>query len=547
MDTSKYKALYLQETDEHLSGIEKGLLAMEAEGAGPSMEAAVDDLFRHYHSIKGMSASMGYEPLAKLAHAQENLLDLVRSKKLPLSIRITTALFKCFDAMRELYSMIESDKALNVDIDPYLEVLKSAARPGATEPVSMKSPAPATETRAQTAPELKISHLMKVEGKTFDDLLSTVGDLLMNLSTFKALSSMSRSIEFKDGVHSLGKSIAALQSNILSARMLPVSDLTEALPRLVRDMARKNGKEVALKLEGTALQLDRAILEDLGSPLVHTIRNAIDHGIETPEQRVKAGKPSTGTITISAHAVKDRAVISVADDGRGVDIGRIKEKVRAMGASIRKLDALSDKEALMLICLPGLSGADKVTDTSGRGVGMDVVKAVVDGLGGALDIESTPGVGTTVRMELPRSSSIIKALMLLVDKELFLAPLSKIEKIIEVEASEIAGGTVEHEGSSVPVAALADILGMEPGPPRETYTVVITETGSTPHRRDEPEPEKRFVGLKVDDFGVELDAYIKPLTPPISRLWGVSGIMVMGNGRPVFLLDIAQIVSRAIA
>ncbi|MBI4948986.1 MAG: chemotaxis protein CheW [Deltaproteobacteria bacterium] len=534
MDTSKYKALYLQETNTHLSGIEAGLLDLEK---GSLSE--VDNLFRHYHSIKGMSASMGYEPLKVLSHAEEDLLDRIRSKSLAPAPEIITTLFECLDTLKALVRLVEEDKPLDLDVSPLISRVRALSE-GKQTPVPAQAPHETpVSAQAQAAPagaELRISNVMKVEGRVFDELLTTVGDLFMALSSFKELSQRSRSIELKDGVHLLGKSVNALHKNILSARMLPIRDLTESLPRVVRDISGKAGKDVGLKIEGTEISLDRSILEDLGSPLVHIIRNAVDHGIETPSVRESAGKPRAGTITLSAYARRDRAVIEISDDGRGIDPEKIKMKAVEKGADPRKVAAMTRKESLMLVCLPGLTSAETVTETSGRGVGMDIVKAVVEGLGGALEIESEPGKGTTIRMELPRTTSIVKTLLVTAGSEQFLFPITKIERVIELSGE--APASIEYAGCKVPVVDLALLIGLSVSVPARSSTIVIVE-------REQEGPERGFVGFMVDDFGVELDAYIKPLLPPMSRLWGVAGITIMGDGRPVFLLDIPQILSRA--
>ncbi|MFQ5736701.1 MAG: chemotaxis protein CheA [Thermodesulfobacteriota bacterium] len=559
MDTSKYKALYLQEAGEHLSGIEEGLLALEKD---PAESSVIDNLFRHYHSIKGMSASMGYDPIQKLAHRQEDLLDRVRRKKLALTADMLSTLFACLDGLKDLIGMVERDAPLDVDINPFLAKIKDAITGGrdgsqrqACPPSSAAPPspprtaappappAPAAERAAGEDALLKLPHVMKVEGKVFDDLLTSVGDMFMVLSLFKGRSHESRDIDFKDGVHMLGKSINTLHSNILSARMLPVDDLIAGLPRVVRDIAMKSGKEVSLHTEGTDISLDRAILESLGSPLVHMIRNAVDHGIESPEQRQAAGKPRSATITIRAYDSKDRAVIEVTDDGRGIDTEKIRARAIAHGVPQKKVRAMTDREACMLVCLPGVSSSDSVTDISGRGVGMDVVKAAIESLGGSLRIRSALGKGTAMILELPKTTSIVKALLVAVCGEHFLLPLSRIERVIEVESYQLYGTTYSVDGTDVPVTPLGPLLGMKEGPERTAYTLIVVEAHS--EAAAGAAGKRRLIALKADDFGAEMDAYIKPLLPPFTKLWGVSGIAIMGDGRPVFMLDLPQIISRA--
>jgi len=529
MDTSKYKALYLQEANEHLSGIEKGLLALEKGEDNPS---PVENLFRHYHSIKGMSASMGYEVISRLSHAQEDLLDRVRSKRLTLSGAMLTALFKCTDALKELIKRVEEDKPLTYDVDPLINEIRGL--------IEGRTPAPQSAAPTQ---ELKLSQTMKVDVKIFDGLLASAGDLFMTLSSFKTLTQGLRSIAVKDSIHTLGKSINTLYDNIISARMLPIKDLTEGLPRVVRDISNDTGKTVALKVEGAEISVDRAILENLASPLVHIIRNAVDHGIEPPGKRVEANKPPGGTITINAYIKKNRVIIEVSDDGGGIDREKVIAKAIRMGVPAERIRAMSDEDVLMLVCTPGLSVKEEVTEISGRGVGMDVVKSSVESFGGGLRIESERGLGTKVIMELPRTSSIVKALLVTAGSELFLLPVSRIEQVLEAKSAQLSGGKFKYGGRDIPLISLDKALGMKESSRKDVYTVVIVEGGG---KAEGAVNIENSAAIKVDDFMDEIDAYIKPLLPPISKLWGVSGITVMADGRPVFLLDVRQIISRAL-
>lgn len=534
MDVSKYKALYLQETGEHLSGIESGLLSLEK---NPGDISVLDNLFRHYHSIKGMSASMGYEPMMQLAHAEEDLLDKVRSGRLALSEAVTTILLKCLDAKKALAERVRADEPLEDDITALLHALKAAAE-------GQQAPAPAASNRAAPAEGeqgLRLSSVMKVEGRLFDELLATVGDLFMTLSSFKTLTHGSRSVEFKNGVHQLGKTVNSLHDTIIFARMLPLEDLAAGLPRLVRDLAKETGKEVSLTTEGMDISLDRTILEGLGSPLVHIIRNAVDHGIEQADERKKAGKPLPASINIKAFTKKDRVVIEVSDDGRGIDRERLKAKALTRGISAGKIDNMPDRELLKLICLPGLSTAEAVTAISGRGVGMDVVKDAVESFGGSLEIESKQHLGTRIIMEMPRTSSITKALLVDTNGEQFLVPVSRIEKVIELETQELEAGSYEYAGNSIPVVSLAAALGIKQEP-RQRSTLIVLDAKTA----FESSGEKSLAGLIVDDFSDEIDAYVKPLLPPISKLREASGITVLGDGRPVFLLDVPQIILKAL-
>lgn len=528
MDISKYKGIFLQETNEHLLGIEKQLLELE-KGASDQI---IDSLFRHYHSIKGMSASMGYEPLKRIAHAQEDVLDKIRSKKTAMQAGVPDALLSCLDAMKELARRVEKDEPLEISLEPVIEKLLNAS---AGKAVSI-------DTGGQAG--LRLANVMKVDGRVFDDLLTIVGDLFISLSTFKGIAHASRSIELRDAVHLFGKSVNALHANIISVRMLPIEALTDGLGRVVRDISKACNKEIELKIEGADISLDRSILEGLGSPLVHIIRNAVDHGIEPVEERVAAGKPATGKILVEAAGDKESVTIRITDDGRGIDVQKVKKKALEKGLPLERVQKMSGKEAMMLVCMPGLSSADTVTETSGRGVGMDVVKSSIEALGGKLAIDSAPGKGTAIALELPKTTSIIKAFMVTLGKEIFLIPISKVSKVIEIERENISSGFIDFEGRQVPVVHLDRAIGLQGNGGKDTCTVIITELAFD---KDSAGNDAGLAGVVVDDFGDEMNALIRPLAPPIQKLWGASGITVAGDGRPLFLLDLQQILFKELA
>jgi len=516
MDNSQFKAIFLQETYQRLSGIEKGLLLLEADPKNASAPASIDKLFRHYHSIKGMCASMGYEKMKGFAHAQENLLDDLRKTGKGATGEMVSVLLSSLDVLKEMTRRIEQDLPLD-DMDPssFIKTMKDII-----------SPAGAGGAR-DVAHSIGLPDIMNVNKSVFDELLKITGDLLRIMSGLKPISARLKSIELKELVYGLGKNVERLRSNILSARMVPFDNLTETLPRIVRDVSKKDGKETLLKIEGADLTLDRSILESMADPLVHLIRNAVDHGIETPVERTGANKPGAGTITLSVAGEKDRVVITLTDDGRGIDCERLKGKAREMGMDREKLERLSDEEALMLVCVPGLSLSGSITDVSGRGVGMDIVKNAVEGIGGTLKIQSVPGRGTSVFLELPRSASIIDVLFVRVGAEIMGIPSGRIEKVVEAENAGFAYG-----GKSIPAKKLKDIMG------------IAEEDKAAPKKAIIINAPKGPFSLLVDGVENEVNAYIRPLIPPFAKLWGVSGFTVTSDGRPVFLLDVAEVASR---
>ncbi|MBI3399393.1 MAG: chemotaxis protein CheA [Deltaproteobacteria bacterium] len=522
MDTSQYKALFLQEAEEHLQGISAELLQLEAK---PDDTARVDNLFRHFHSIKGMAASMGYESVASFSHQLEDVLDAVRKKRITLTQEIIDTLIYGSDTLRAFIKMIEEDKPLAIDTSQLLSKVKAI--------VSQEEKTPSASSQqasAQASPaKLGLPTVMKVEGKVFDNLMGTVGELFTVGSRLKEFASRSYPAEFQEAVHQLGRTIESLNHAVITARMIPFEDLTQNLPRIVRDMCKKGGKDVELIIQGGDVRLDRAILEHITDPLVHIIRNAVDHGIETPDERKRLGKDVRGRITIAVARQRDNILVEISDDGRGIDINRLKEKALQAGVPAERLNDMPDKELLLLVCLPGVSLAREVTETSGRGVGMDVVKENVKSIGGRLEIDSYLNKGTKIILELPVTISIMKVLLVSLGEELFALPLSKVSKVVDVNKNDIKNGRLKphflYNDRKVPLVNLRNILMMPPIAERAILPIVIIDT------------KDRLSGIVVDDFEGEIDAYIKPLSQPMARMHGIIGVTVLGDGRPVFLID----------
>lgn len=535
MDTSQYKTLFLQETEEHIKGIGDELLLLEN---APHDLAITDNLFRHFHSIKGMAASMGYENMASFSHQLEDILDLLRKKRLTVTQEVTDILLGGLDILRTFTKLIKEDKPLDVDTSLLLPKIKAVI---ASEE---KPPAPSLQKQenvaAPSAPaqvsvqKISLPATMKVESKVFDNFMEFVGELFTVRSRLKDIVTNSFPVEFQESTHQLGRIIEDLYYSVITARMIPFEDLTQNLPRIVRDMCRQSGKDAELAVQGSNVKLDRAVLEHMTDPLVHIIRNAVDHGIETPEERAQSGKEAKGHITVAVARQRDNIIIEITDDGKGIDIRRLKEKALSIGFSEEKLKGMSDKEILLLVCMPGLSLAKEITTTSGRGVGMDVVKANVEAIGGRLEISSHLNKGTKITLELPVTISIVKVLLVSLGDELFALPISKVLKVLDMDISDIKTDRplpyFIHNDIDTPVADLRSMLAMPHATAKSRLSIVIIDA------------KDKISGIIVDDFEGEIDAYIKPLSQPITRMKGVIGVTVLGDGRPVFLLDPAALV-----
>jgi two-component system chemotaxis sensor kinase CheA len=326
--------------------------------------------------------------------------------------------------------------------------------------------------------------------------------------------------ELNEGLGQLGKLVKNLHGQVLKVRMMPASSITERLYRVVRDLCRKAGKEVTLKVEGAEIELDRAILEEVADPLMHMVRNAVDHGIE-----------AQGTVHVSIRRQRSHVHILIEDDGRGIDPRKLRERALEKGLiSARQAEVMSDMNALQLICLPGFSTTTEVTETSGRGVGMDVVKAAVEKLDGILQIDSALGEGSRITLKLPLSVAIIRILLIRCNDRLMALPLSRIQQTHQIEREEIQSRgrqlLVQLKDEKIPLISLRKILRMPVPPATSKISLVVMELFG------------RKVGVVVDQIVGHQEVFVKKMPAPFDRLQGTNGGAVLGDGQVVFILDI---------
>ncbi len=384
-----------------------------------------------------------------------------------------------------------------------------------------------------STPQEKVISVPAIGGATvrvgtdlLDRFISLTGELITNRYMLQSAAGEKDWDSLQDGLGRLGRLVKDLHHQVLHVRMMPINSVTGRLPRLVRDLARKVNKDIRFELEGTDIELDRAILEELADPLIHMIRNAIDHGID--EQ---------GTITVRAWRQRDQVMLQVADNGRGMDPVVLRQRAVEKGLiSPAQAEVMRDYDVLQLICLPGFSTASQLTETSGRGVGMDVVKAAVEKLGGVLHIDAVPGRGTRFTLKLPLSVAIIKVLLLKVDDKQVALPITRVLQTIEIERSQIQTSGKQRVFSFneelLPLVSLRKILALPIPKAAKRVAVVITEVLG------------RKVGLVVDGFGGQNEVFVQGLPSPVDRLRGLSGGTILGDGRIVFILDIQGLLER---
>jgi len=417
------------------------------------------------------------------------------------------------------------------------------------------TPTPKQDTtpKAQAKKELKKQMVstkeqtIRVDVKRLDQLMNLIGELVLAknrlIKIYNDVEERYEGEKFLEELNQVVSSISIvttdLQIAVMKTRMLPIGKVFNKFPRLVRDLSRELGKKVKLIIEGEDTELDKSIIEEIGDPLVHMIRNAVDHGIEPPEERVKKGKPEEGTIWLKAYNEGNMIVIEIKDDGKGMDANILKQKAIEKGIiTPQEAENMSDKEAFMLIFKPGFSTAEKVTNVSGRGVGMDVVKTNIEKLNGIIEIDSVPGKGTTIKLKIPLTLAIIQALLVASQEDLFAVPLSNVietVRIVEEDIYTIEGKSVlKLRDEVLPLVNMADIFEIEKILEPEKYLyVVILGLGATK------------IGLIVDRFIGQEEIVIKSLGEFLKGLPGIAGATIRGDGRVTLIVDVASLMKLA--
>ena len=429
--------------------------------------------------------------------------------------------------------------------EPDAQIEASPEEPHEEPPEENDAPEKATPSPAAGVKK-RAPRTVRVDVERMDTIMDLVGELVINRTR---LTQLSRSLETEhdsdEEVEFLNETSdnielisTQLQENIMKARLLPIENVFNKFPRMVRDLANKSKKEIDLVIEGEKTELDRSVLEEIGDPLMHILRNSVDHGIESPEQREAAGKPRAGKIRIAASHIEDHIQITVEDDGRGIDRARVLDKARANNiASPEVLAALKDKEVLDLVFAPGFSTADTVSEVSGRGVGMDVVRTNIEKLNGNVTLFSDTGRGTRVLIKLPLTLAIIKSLLVTLEHRIFAVPLVSVVQTLRVDVSELKAvkgrETILFRGAVLPLIRLEDVFDIQraPGtePPKNIFIVVVSWAG-------------RKTGLIVDALIGDQEIVIRPLGEYIGEVPGVSGAAILGDGRITLIVDVGGIV-----
>ncbi|WP_415835667.1 chemotaxis protein CheW, partial [Corallococcus soli] len=400
--------------------------------------------------------------------------------------------------------------------------------------------APPTSDSARASADAG-SRTVRVRTELLDYFLDTVGELMLATARLrevgKELPENTRPA-LEEGVYRLHTLVKDLHDKVMSARMTPLSLITDRLPRAARDLARRKEREVELVITGAEIELDRAILDELADPLLHLLRNCIDHGLEAPEERLAAKKSVRGRVLVTVRRARDRVIIDIEDDGRGMDPARLKAAAVKRGLITEEAaHRMADRDAFLLSCLPGVSTAKDITDISGRGVGMDAVKRVVESVGGTLEIDSERGRGTVFTLRLPLTVAVVHLLLVQVGEEVFGLPIAKVVGATEADPDALSRSRetalLPHGNGLLPVHLLEVLLGV-PASPRPGFRPFVVMEGDAGTGK---------VALAVDRLLGQEEVVLKPLSRPLDLLPGLSGVTILGSGRPVFILDVPRLLT----
>jgi two-component system chemotaxis sensor kinase CheA len=657
VSVNEYLNLFLEEAREHLQILNDELLKLEQ---NPADKGAVDEIFRAAHTLKGMSATMGYEKIAELTHKMENILDELRESKIVFSENLSELLFKCVDALETMVENVATENSEKFNISGILNDLKNFNQKdiGITQnremgvnnklelndydhnliKVAQERNFNIYEIKVEIAPECvmksvrafmvfnsleklgevvksvppvqdiedekfekdfivvlitdktqneiakvlnqisevevkeigslglingstpqetnsvqeisflsktedtkkginnKISQTVRVDISKLDKLMNLVGELVINKTRLEQIFRTNDLSALNETAEQIDRISADLQTVVMDVRMVPIEQVFNRFPRMVRDLAKELGKEINLIMEGKETELDRTVIDEIADPLVHLIRNSIDHGIESLEERRKKGKPAQGTLRLSAKQEGNSIIILVEDDGQGINLEKVKSKALEKGIiTTNQLEQMDENSIVDLIFSPGFSTASQITDISGRGVGLDVVRSKIQSLKGNVAVESKEGQGSKFTIKLPLTLAIIQALMVKVGPEIYAIPLANINETTSINLNDIKKVQDQEvmvlRNHVLPLVRLAKVLevpNMDNYESEELFVVVVRKNN-------------KFIGLIVNELIGQQEIVISSLGKFLNGVPGIAGAAILGDGTVSLILDIGTL------
>ncbi|WNG14764.1 chemotaxis protein CheA [Cystobacter fuscus] len=530
-ELEKIHALFLAEAEEQLATLEQGLLALERTSGPPPLASLLCTL----HTFKGGAGAVGLTAAVELAHLLEDLLTLLEARAVVLHAGLGSLMLQAVDVLREQVGLEPaSEPAQRLPAPEVRRLLESTLK--ASQPVQARAAAERPATPAE--PTAHREHTLRVGLGRLDRMLDLTGEIAIargRLAEMLAQAHRYTPQQLLEAHRDGDRLYLDLQEVVMKVRMVPIGRTFQPFVRTVRDLGLAMGKQVRCELSGEDVEVDTTIAELIRDPLTHLVRNAMDHGLETPEVRQARGKAPTGTLSLRAFHDAGTLVIQVVDDGMGLDRERITARARAQGL-LGPEETPDDGALLRLILAPGFSTAERITELSGRGVGMDVVKRNVESLRGTVSVDSAPGEGTTFSLRLPLTLSIIEGFNVAVGGETYVIPLQNVLECVELPAAESRPGRTgvfSLRGSALPYLRLREHFGLGGSTPARENLVVIGH-------------ERGLAGLAVDTLLGQGQTVIKPLGRFCQGLPGLSGSTLLGDGRVALILDVPALLHQAL-
>lgn len=579
---------FLEEAAQAVADVEQCFLALESD---PGNIDNLNKIFRLAHNLKGSSKAVGFDDFGAFTHQFESLILRVKNQELKTTPQVVNLLLQANDHVSKMIAGLkenidatfDSQKLLQemIDItDTQVSSPASVTEAAATEPFQAEPSLVSVleELKVELGPPEESSELSSVSRSVnekpdavkdlvsqenldpvkkppttrtaasdesirvtlskVETLINFVGEMVILQSVMREQIMGTESLLLKRTVHHLGKVSKEIQDIAMGLRMVPVKPTFQKMQRIVRDTAMALNKDVAIQLQGEETEVDKTVLEKINDPLVHLIRNSVDHGIETSEARIQKGKPAKGQVWLRAVHQSGKLVLEVQDDGGGIDPEKLKKKATEKGI-LKPGAVLSEKEALNLIFAPGFSTKEQVTDVSGRGVGMDVVKTNIQELGGEIEIETSLGKGSKFRIVLPLTLAIVDAMVLTYSQEKFVIPLNHVFETLRPENSMIQknvgiGDVLLLRGENLPLIRLGDFFGIKSQMPSDDMIAIVIKTTSKPF------------AILVDDILGQFQVVQKQLGPELQGLKGISGSTILGDGKPALILEPQDLLKRKV-
>jgi two-component system chemotaxis sensor kinase CheA len=523
LDLSEYKDEFLKETQEVLDNLNQTLLELEKE---PNNQMFINEVFRGVHSLKGMAATMGFDKITTLSHEMEDILAKIRANEIKISINITDILFECLDALEDLVNEIAQGKEGKRDYSLLIEELGEIKK-GVEKPLLFKN---------HQTPIIRRIKTIRVSTNILDSFMNLVGEMLICKNKFKNIAHKYKIAEIDETLNTFDRLTSDLEHEALKMRFVPAEQTFNRFPRMVRDLAKEQGKELDFIIEGKEIELDRLMLDNLSDPLVHLLRNAIDHGIERPKEREKKGKTRVGKLKLIAKRQEGLVIIVVDDDGKGIDPKDIKRIAVEKGIiSPEEVSKLDEYNSLRLIFSPAFTATREATKVSGRGVGLDIVRAQVESLHGSIEIRSKKDIGTKFILKMPLTTVIIQALLIGLKNEVYAIPLIDVIEILKINPKDVRSiqgkDVVSVREKLISFISLDKVLNIAP-----------KENDAQPFAGVLIKKAEGSILLGLDSIIGKQEIVVKPLPPSLKKINGFAGTTILTDGKPALILDISNLI-----